>query len=198
MLLSLESLCANIHKYRRGEALVEVSRLLRWRPLKVLMRMKPKRLKSAPEDENTPPGPAVAVWGKKKSAFRCKRGVFSKILRELPEEIEYEVRRTQRHFFYIATYRWVARKIFSHLDSGSFLNLAMSCKFLWKKYTAPEKSRFWVRCRQNAGLPDCPPHLTERAFAHLVYMKCCHVCLPQNLCNPAPTNLVVVPAMWQT
>ena len=53
---------------------------------------RPKRIKSTTEDENTPPGLAVAV-----GAVRNKRGLLSKTLSELPEDIEYEVR-TQRAF----------------------------------------------------------------------------------------------------
>ena len=56
------------------------------------------------------------------------------------------------------------------------LNLARTTKdfrtFLMSRNAAP----FWKAARQQVeGLPDCPAHLSEPAYANLVFFSHCHV-----------------------
>lgn len=42
----------------------------------------------------------------------------------------------------------------------------------------------WKAARENIeGLPDCPPHLSEPAYANLAFFPNCHVCIELSLLN---------------
>ncbi|EJF65453.1 hypothetical protein DICSQDRAFT_99304 [Dichomitus squalens LYAD-421 SS1] len=75
-------------------------------------------------------------------------------------------------------------EIFRHMHPRDLLNLARTTKdfraFLMKRSSAP----FWKAARQQVnGLPECPAHLTEPAYANLVFFFHCHECLKPNVKN---------------
>ena len=66
-------------------------------------------------------------------------------------------------------------QIFGHMHPRDLLNLARTTKvfraFLMSRSSAP----FWRAARQQLELPECPPHLSEPAYANLVFFFHCHV-----------------------
>ncbi|EJF65802.1 hypothetical protein DICSQDRAFT_177237 [Dichomitus squalens LYAD-421 SS1] len=75
-------------------------------------------------------------------------------------------------------------EVFSFMHPGDLLNLARTTKdfraFLMSRTSAP----FWKSARQTVeGLPDCPPYLSEPAYANLMFFALCHHCLKSNIQN---------------
>ena len=80
---------------------------------------------------------------------------------------------------------WCYLQIFSHMHPRDLLNLARTTKafrtFLMSRSSAP----FWKAARQQLELPECPPHLSEPAYANLVFFFHCHVSPILNSYNDA-------------
>ena len=93
MVVMMRGRLARIHKSPGGKAcLPKLRSPVRRQKIHANM-ARSKRIKPVTEDENTPPsGPVVVL-----EDVRRKRGALSKVLKELPEDIEYEVR-MQSHF----------------------------------------------------------------------------------------------------
>lgn len=67
-------------------------------------------------------------------------------------------------------------KIFSHLLPYDLLHLARSTKALRGVLMHRSAITVWRRARENRpDIPDCPPDLTEPAFANLLFDPHCHV-----------------------
>ena len=67
-------------------------------------------------------------------------------------------------------------QIFGHMHPRDLLSLARTTKdfrtFLMSRDAAP----FWKAARQQVeDLPECPEHLSEPAYANLVFFSHCHV-----------------------
>ncbi|EIW60439.1 uncharacterized protein TRAVEDRAFT_77410, partial [Trametes versicolor FP-101664 SS1] len=67
-------------------------------------------------------------------------------------------------------------EIFSLMHPRDLLNLARTTRafrsFLMNRAASP----FWRDARKTVeGLPDCPPYLSEPAYANLTFFACCHV-----------------------
>ncbi|TFK91793.1 hypothetical protein K466DRAFT_514748 [Polyporus arcularius HHB13444] len=78
-------------------------------------------------------------------------------------------------------------EIFSLLHPRDLVNLARTSRdfrtFLMSRDSAP----FWRAARKQVdGLPDCPPFLSEPAYANLVFFTHCHGCA-----RPNGSNVVV-------
>ncbi|RDX46883.1 hypothetical protein OH76DRAFT_1485154 [Lentinus brumalis] len=78
-------------------------------------------------------------------------------------------------------------EIFSLLHPRDLVNLARTLRdfrtFLMSRDSAP----FWRAARKQVdGLPDCPPFLSEPAYANLVFFTHCHGCA-----RPNGSNVVV-------
>lgn len=68
-------------------------------------------------------------------------------------------------------------EIFTHMHPAELLNLSRSCKdfrgLLMTRTAAP----FWKAARRNVdGLPDCPPFMSEPAYANLCFNNQCYRC----------------------
>ncbi|RPD57570.1 hypothetical protein L226DRAFT_610613 [Lentinus tigrinus ALCF2SS1-7] len=79
-------------------------------------------------------------------------------------------------------------EIFSLMHPRDLLNLARTSKefraFLMSRQSEP----FWKAARRRVeGLPECPPFLSEPAYANLVFFPYCHSCLKPK----------VKPVMWE-
>ncbi|KAH9920081.1 uncharacterized protein B0H18DRAFT_957257 [Fomitopsis serialis] len=106
-------------------------------------------------DENVSPH-AVPAAPQRKVALRNKRASLERIF-DVPLEIEQE--------------------IFGYIDPGTLLNLARLSKSFRARLMKRTMVWLWKRCRQNVeGLPECPSHLSEPAYADLVFSKHCHGC----------------------
>ena len=93
MVIMVRGRLARIHKSPGGKAYLPKLRFSQSADRNHANMARSKRIKPVTEDENTPPsGPVVVLEG-----VRRKRGALSKVLKELPEDIEYEVR-MQSHF----------------------------------------------------------------------------------------------------
>ncbi|KAI0744136.1 hypothetical protein C8Q80DRAFT_881284 [Daedaleopsis nitida] len=69
-------------------------------------------------------------------------------------------------------------EIFSLLHPRDLLSLARSSKDFRALLMSRNSASFWKAARQQvAGLPECPPYLSEPAYANLVFSTHCHRCL---------------------
>lgn len=105
---------------------------------------------------------AVAASSTKTRTVRGKRGGL-KVMPTMPLDILLE--------------------IFSHLHPRDLLSLARTNKpfrdFLMSRASS---SSLWRASRRNVeGLPDCPPHLSEPAYANLAFSPYCHGCDKTNI-----------------
>ncbi len=67
-------------------------------------------------------------------------------------------------------------QIFGHMHPRDLLNLARTTKDFRTFLMSRDASPFWKAARQQVdGLPECPEHLSEPAFANLVFFSHCHV-----------------------
>ncbi|KAH9832251.1 uncharacterized protein C8Q71DRAFT_778106 [Rhodofomes roseus] len=72
-------------------------------------------------------------------------------------------------------------EIFSHLLPIDLLNLARTSKPFRSLLLSRGSSSLWKASRRLVeGLPDCPAHLSEPAYANLVFSPHCHNCLKPN------------------
>lgn len=78
-------------------------------------------------------------------------------------------------------------QIFSHLLPMDLLNLARTSKPFRTLLMSRNSASLWKASRQLVdGLPDCPVHLSEPAYANLVFSTHCHVrdaLLPSPSCS---------------
>ncbi|KAH9951402.1 hypothetical protein B0H21DRAFT_718883 [Amylocystis lapponica] len=76
----------------------------------------------------------------------------------------------------------VVIEIFAHLDPGDLLNLARTDKE-FRAFLMSRRSAFvWKTARRNIkDFPECPPHLSEPAYANLAFSPYCHECLRGNV-----------------
>lgn len=69
-------------------------------------------------------------------------------------------------------------QIFTHLFPADLLNLARSTKAFRELLMKKSSITIWRAARGNVlDLPDCPPDLSEPAYANLLFSNCCHVSL---------------------
>ncbi|KAH9854174.1 hypothetical protein C2E23DRAFT_86490 [Lenzites betulinus] len=72
--------------------------------------------------------------------------------------------------------------IFEFLHPRDLLNLARTTGSFRAFLMSRTSALYWKRARQSVeGLPDCPPHLSEPAYANLVFFPHCHNCLTGNI-----------------
>ena len=73
----------------------------------------------------------------------------------------------------------IRKQIFSHLMPMDLLNLARTAKVFRRFLMARSTASLWRAARSGAdNLPDCPSHLSEPAYANLVFDTHCQVHLP--------------------
>ncbi|KZT08431.1 uncharacterized protein LAESUDRAFT_723952 [Laetiporus sulphureus 93-53] len=73
-------------------------------------------------------------------------------------------------------------EIFCHLHPRDLLNLARTDKSFRSTLMSRNAAPLWKAARLNVeGLPDCPAHLSEPAYANLVFFVHCHNCLKSNI-----------------
>ncbi|KAI0797802.1 hypothetical protein C8Q75DRAFT_801719 [Abortiporus biennis] len=78
----------------------------------------------------------------------------------------------------------VVHEIFSHLDPSDLLHLARMTKSFRSFLLSKNSIGIWRSARGNIeGLPDCPPYLSEPAYANLLFSPHCHNCLTGNIHN---------------
>ena len=69
-----------------------------------------------------------------------------------------------------------AAQIFSLMHPRDLLNLARTSKDFRRVLMSRSSAPFWKAARQQVpGLPDCPPYLSEPAYANLAFFSHCHV-----------------------
>ncbi|RDX56503.1 hypothetical protein OH76DRAFT_1395620 [Lentinus brumalis] len=69
-------------------------------------------------------------------------------------------------------------EIFAHLHPYDLLHLTRTTKPLRVLLMNRSATTVWKRARENVpGLPDCPPDLSEPAFANLAFDPHCHFCI---------------------
>ncbi|KAI0730881.1 hypothetical protein C8Q76DRAFT_669579 [Earliella scabrosa] len=67
--------------------------------------------------------------------------------------------------------------IFSFAHPRDLLNLARTCKKFRAFFLHRSNARLWKASRENVGnLPECPPSLSEPAFALLLFSTHCQIC----------------------
>ncbi|KAH9832250.1 uncharacterized protein C8Q71DRAFT_778105 [Rhodofomes roseus] len=72
-------------------------------------------------------------------------------------------------------------EILSHLMPMDLLNLARTSKPFRALLISRSSAGLWKASRRLVeGLPDCPNHLSEPAYANLVFSSHCHNCLKSN------------------
>ncbi|KIP04622.1 hypothetical protein PHLGIDRAFT_188976 [Phlebiopsis gigantea 11061_1 CR5-6] len=72
--------------------------------------------------------------------------------------------------------------IFGQLMPMDLLNIARTAKVFRRFLMARSAAPLWRAARRNAdGLPDCPPLLSEPAYANLVFDTHCHHCQKANV-----------------
>ncbi|KZT11467.1 uncharacterized protein LAESUDRAFT_692353 [Laetiporus sulphureus 93-53] len=75
-------------------------------------------------------------------------------------------------------------EIFSQLHPRDLLNLARTTKDFRTFLMSRKSANLWKVSRQHVeGLPDCPPYLSEPAYANLAFFPYCHGCLRTNIHN---------------
>ncbi|GJE90741.1 F-box protein [Phanerochaete sordida] len=73
-------------------------------------------------------------------------------------------------------------EIFSKLQPGDLTALSRSNKAFRKMLLHRSSITIWQAARNNVpGLPDCPPELSEPAYANLVFTSNCHYCGKQGI-----------------
>ncbi|KAH9839225.1 uncharacterized protein C8Q71DRAFT_855858 [Rhodofomes roseus] len=73
-------------------------------------------------------------------------------------------------------------EIFCHLEPRDLLNLARTTKPFRAFLLSRNSATMWKAARVNVeGLPDCPPRLSEPAYANLAFFPYCHNCLKPNV-----------------
>ncbi|KAI0745945.1 hypothetical protein C8Q76DRAFT_773444 [Earliella scabrosa] len=73
-------------------------------------------------------------------------------------------------------------EIFSLMHPRDLLNLARTSKDFRRVLMSRSSAPFWKAARQQVpGLPDCPPYLSEPAYANLAFFSHCHSCLKPNI-----------------
>ncbi|KAH9935794.1 uncharacterized protein B0H18DRAFT_423867 [Fomitopsis serialis] len=73
-------------------------------------------------------------------------------------------------------------EIFRHLEPRDLLNLARTTKPFRDFLMSRNSASMWKAARANVkDLPDCPPHLSEPAYANLAFFPYCHHCLKPNV-----------------
>ncbi|KAH9920083.1 uncharacterized protein B0H18DRAFT_1122178 [Fomitopsis serialis] len=71
--------------------------------------------------------------------------------------------------------------IFSHLLPADLLNLARTSKPFRTLLMTRSSATLWKISRRLVdGLPDCPVHLSEPAYANLIFSPYCHNCMKPN------------------
>lgn len=67
-------------------------------------------------------------------------------------------------------------KIFSHLEPIDLLHLTRVAKAFRSFLLGKQTVGIWASARRNVDdLPECPPFLSEPAYAHLMFSPYCHV-----------------------
>ena len=67
-------------------------------------------------------------------------------------------------------------QIFCRLEPRDLLNLARTTKPFRQFLMSRASAGMWKAARANVeGLPDCPSHLSEPAYANLAFFSYCHV-----------------------
>ncbi|OBZ75564.1 hypothetical protein A0H81_04660 [Grifola frondosa] len=75
-------------------------------------------------------------------------------------------------------------EIFGYLDLADLLHLARTSKDTRVILMNRSSAYIWKAARQNIeGLPQCPPFLSEPAYANLLFSPHCHNCLKGNIHN---------------
>ncbi|OBZ71726.1 hypothetical protein A0H81_08960 [Grifola frondosa] len=73
-------------------------------------------------------------------------------------------------------------EIFVHLHPRDLLHLSRTSKDFRAILMSRTSAHFWKAARQHVeGLPDCPPFLSEPAYANLLFSPHCHICLKGNV-----------------
>ncbi|KAI0074572.1 hypothetical protein K474DRAFT_1601318 [Panus rudis PR-1116 ss-1] len=68
-------------------------------------------------------------------------------------------------------------ELLGHSTPIELLCLARTNKQFRQIFMRKAAARYWKAARENIpGLPDCPPDLSEPAYANLVFDPHCHVC----------------------
>ncbi|KZT71787.1 hypothetical protein DAEQUDRAFT_665528 [Daedalea quercina L-15889] len=76
----------------------------------------------------------------------------------------------------------VLLEIFCYMEPRDLLSLARTTKPFREFLMHHSSANMWKAARANiAGLPDCPPYLSEPAFANLAFSPYCHNCLKPNV-----------------
>ncbi|KAF9804692.1 hypothetical protein IEO21_09281 [Rhodonia placenta] len=72
----------------------------------------------------------------------------------------------------------IIQEVLGHLQPRDLLHLARTSK-AFRTFLMSRSSAFlWRASRRNVeGLPDCPTHLSEPAYANLAFTSYCFVCL---------------------
>ncbi|KAI1786180.1 hypothetical protein LXA43DRAFT_898457 [Ganoderma leucocontextum] len=75
-------------------------------------------------------------------------------------------------------------EIFGHMHPRDLLSLARTTKEFRAFLMSRTAGTFWKVARQQVeGLPECPEHLSEPAYANLVFSSHCYECLKPNVKN---------------
>lgn len=70
-------------------------------------------------------------------------------------------------------------QIMKYLMPLDLVNLTRTSRDFRRFLLARSALPLWRTARENAvGLPPCPPHLSEPAYANLAFSSHCHVCHP--------------------
>ncbi|KZT71819.1 hypothetical protein DAEQUDRAFT_687224 [Daedalea quercina L-15889] len=73
-------------------------------------------------------------------------------------------------------------EIFRNLEPRDLLNLARTTRPFREFLMNRDSASMWKASRANIeGLPDCPPYLSEPAYANLVFFSYCHNCFKSNV-----------------
>ncbi|KAJ8073129.1 hypothetical protein PM082_019997 [Marasmius tenuissimus] len=67
-------------------------------------------------------------------------------------------------------------EIFSQCEPYDLLRLARTSRKLREMLMTRSSSWVWKRARQNLGVPDPTPEMSEPKLAHLLFDKHCHIC----------------------
>ncbi|KAH8107194.1 hypothetical protein BXZ70DRAFT_916735 [Cristinia sonorae] len=75
-------------------------------------------------------------------------------------------------------------EVFQHLSPLDLVHLARTSKDFRKFILHKSASGIWKAARSNIeGLPECPPYMSEPAYANLMFSPHCHYCLSGNIQN---------------
>ncbi|RDX54133.1 hypothetical protein OH76DRAFT_1374062 [Lentinus brumalis] len=73
-------------------------------------------------------------------------------------------------------------EIFGCLHPKDLLSFVRSCKDFCRFLLHPKHDFIWREARKQVeGMPDCPPFLSERAYAHLAFSWHCRTCARKNV-----------------